>query len=100
MILTNEQITEAYRKQDILINPFDENQLQGATYDLRVGEKGATTSAKKVVNIRETGYLTLAPGDFGIIIVFEELRVGPQYTGRFGLRSNDVRCGVKPSKFD
>lgn len=94
MILTNDQILDAYRKQNILINPFDEKQIQGATYDLRVGDKGATTSSKKLINIRENGYLTLEPGDFGIIIVFEELRIGPQYAARFGLRSKYARKGL------
>ncbi len=94
MILTNDQIIDAYRKQDIIINPFDEKQIQGATYDLRVGDKGATTSSKKLIHIRETGYLALEPGDFGIIIVFEELRIGPQYAARFGLRSKYARKGL------
>jgi dCTP deaminase len=94
MILTNKQIEETYRKGDILINPFDENQIQSASYDFRVGDKGATTSAKKLVNIKETGYLILQPGDFGVIVVFEEIRLNPQYTARFGLRSKYARKGL------
>jgi deoxycytidine triphosphate deaminase len=72
MILTNRQIEDAYRKGDIGINPFDANQIQAASYDFRVGEQGATTSAKKLVNIKEHGYLSLEPGDFGIVTVLEE----------------------------
>ena len=98
MILTDKQIEEAYRRGDIVINPFEESQIQAATYDLRVGEKGATTSAKKLVNIRETGYLILQPGDFGVITVFEEIRLGPQYAARFGLRSKYARKGLIATK--
>jgi dCTP deaminase len=94
MILTNRQITEAYRAGDISIEPFDENQVQAATYDLRVGEQAATTSAKKVINVREAGYFLLQPGDFGVVTTFEILRVGPQYAGRFGLRSKYARKGL------
>jgi dCTP deaminase len=94
MILTAQQISEAYRRGDLVINPFEEEQIQGATYDLRVGEQGATTSAKRLVNIRETGYLLLQPGDFGVITVLEEVRLGPQYAGRFGLRSKYARKGI------
>lgn len=94
MILTARQIVEAYRSGDILINPFDEGQVQGATYDLRVGEQGATTSTKKLVNIKDVGYLLLQPGDFGILIILEEIRLGPQYAGRFGLRSKYARKGL------
>jgi len=94
MILTAQQISEAYQQGDIVINPFEEKQVQAATYDLRVGEQGATTSTKKIVNIKEVGYLLLQPGDFGIITVLEEIRLGPQYAGRFGLRSKYARKGL------
>ena len=94
MILTAQQIEAAYRKGDILIDPFDEAQIQGATYDLRVGAQGATTSSKKIVNIKEHGYLPVEPGDIGLVEVFEVLRVGPQYAGRFGLRSKYARKGL------
>ena len=94
MILTNRQICEAYRTGDIVIDPFDENQVQAATYDLRVGEQGATTSSKKIISIKDIGYLVLQPGDFGVITTHEILRVGPQYAGRFGLRSKYARKGL------
>ncbi len=94
MILTAQQILETYRRGDIMINPFDPEQVQGASYDFRVGEQGATTSSKKLVNIRETGYFLLQPGDFGVVTVLEEIRLGPQYAARFGLRSKYARKGL------
>jgi dCTP deaminase len=94
MILNDRQIVEAYRKGDIVIEPFSEEQVQAATYDLRVGEQGASTSSKKVVNIRENGYLALSPGDFAVITVLEIIRLGPQYVARFGLRSKFARKGL------
>ena len=94
MILTDRQILETYRQGDVVIEPFDEKQIQGATYDLRVGEQAATTTSKKVVNIREVGYLTIEPGDFAVVTVMEIVRLGPQYVGRFGLRSKFARKGL------
>lgn len=94
MILTDSQIIEAYKKGDIVIDPFDENQVQAATYDLRVGAQGATTSTKKIVNLKETGYLSLQPGDFGVVTCLEIVRLGPQYAARFGLRSKYARKGL------
>ncbi len=94
MILTAQQIVDAYRRGDIMINPFEPDQVQGATYDFRVGEQGASTSSKKLVNIRETGYFALQPGDFGVVTVLEEIRLGPQYAARFGLRSKYARKGL------
>jgi dCTP deaminase len=94
MILTNDQILAAYKSGDIIIEPFDEEQLQGASYDLRVGEQGATTSEKHLVKIAEKGFIVLHPGDFAVVTVHEILRLGPQYVGRFGLRSKYARKGV------
>jgi len=94
MLLNHQQIIAACQKGDILISPFDEEQTEAATYDLRVGEKGATTSTKKLVNIKESGFLLLQPGDFGVLTVLEELRLGPQYAARFGLRSKYARKGL------
>lgn len=94
MILTDKQILEASEKGDIFIKPFDEKQIQAATYDLRVGDQGATTSTKKRVSIKDTGYLLLAPGDFGIVTVLEEIRISPQHAARFGLRSKYARKGL------
>ena len=94
MILNAQQISETCRQGDIVINPFEEDQVQAATYDLRVGAQGATTSTKKIINIKEAGYLLLQPGDFGIVTVLEEIRLGPQYAGRFGLRSKYARKGL------
>lgn len=94
MILTDQDIEEACKKQEIVIDPFESNQVQGATYDFRVGKQGATTSSKKIVNLEDDGYLLLKPGDFAIVVVLEKLRLSPQYVGRFGLRSKYARKGL------
>lgn len=94
MILNDAQIAAAVRDGDIVIDPFDERQVQAATYDLRIGPQGATTSSKKIVDVRERGYIALEPGDFGVVTVLEELRLGPQYAARFGLRSKFARKGL------
>lgn len=94
MILTAQQIEAAHHAHDITIDPFEQTQVQGATYDLRVGRQGATTSTKRMVNVEEQGYLPIEPGDFAVVSVLEELRLGPQYAGRIGLRSKYARKGL------
>lgn len=94
MILTAQQIEAAHLARDIIINPFEQKQVQAATYDLRVGRQGATTSSKRLVNIEEQGYLPIEPGDFAVVSVLEELTLGPQYAGRIGLRSKYARKGL------
>ncbi len=97
MILTNDQIIEARERGDIAIEPFLDRQVQGASYDLRVGNEGATTSSKRVINIKESGFLAINPGDFATVLVLEELRLSPLYTARFGLRSKFARKGLIPA---
>lgn len=94
MILSDRQIRDAVQRGDIQIEPFEEVQLQAATYDFRVGAQGATTSTKRMVNIKEQGYMLLQPGDFGIVVVHEVIRLGVQYAARFGLRSKYARKGL------
>lgn len=94
MILTDRQIRDAVKAGDITIDPFEDKQIQSATYDLRVGDQGATTSSKKKIDIKKEGYLLLAPGDFGVVTVFEEVRLGSQYAARIGLRSKYARKGL------
>jgi len=94
MILTAQQIEAAHLARDLIIDPFEQKQVQAASYDLRVGPQGATTSSKKLVNIEEQGYLPIEPGDFAVVSVFEVLTLGPQYAGRIGLRSKYARKGL------
>lgn len=94
MILTDRQIRDAIDSREIGIEPFEDGQVQPASIDLRVGEEGATTKSKKKTNIKEAGFLILDPGDFGVISVFEEIRLSPQHAGRIGLRSKYARKGL------
>src|SRR6266571_6060158 len=94
MILTDRQISEARAVGDIKIEPFEDKQLQPASYDLRVGEQGITTSSKKKIDIKADGFLVVHPGDFAVVLVHEEIRLGPQFAARFGLRSKYARRGL------
>ena len=94
MILTDRQIRQAIETRNIIINDFEERQIQPATYDLRIGGQGVTTSGKELVDIKKKGYLTLEPGDFAVIITLEKIEIGPQYAARFGLRSYFARKGI------
>lgn len=94
MILTDRQIVETIQSGDIMISPFDENQVQAASYDIRIGTQGASTSSKKIIDIKKEAYLLLKPGDFALITTLEEIRLSNLYTGRIGLKSGYARKGI------
>lgn len=94
MILTDRLLKEAHERGEIVIDPFENSQVQPASYDLRIGEQGITTSGKRVVNLRETGYLAMEPGDVAIVTILERLQLSTLYAARLGLRSKYVRKGL------
>lgn len=97
MILNDDQIKDALAKGAIVIEPCDEEQVQGASYDLGVGPQGVTASGKKLVDIEKAGYLLLEPGDVGVVTTLEVVRLDQEHVGRFGLRSKYTRRGVVAS---
>lgn len=94
MILSDAQIRGANSEGSISIDPFEDSQLQSASYDLRVGAQGATTSSKKIVDIQHDGYLLMKPGDFAIVTSHEILNFDNCHVGRIGLRSKYARKGI------
>lgn len=94
MILTDSDIRQAIGKSEILIEPFAERQVQPASYDLRVGAAGISTTSKGKVNVETRGFFELRPGDFGILLTRESLRFDASHTARIGLRSKYARKGV------
>ena len=94
MILNNEQITESLRQGLIVIEPWAEARVQGASYDLRIGPQGATTTGKRIVDLESEGYMRLEPGDMAIISSLEILRFDTAHAARLGLRSKFARKGL------
>jgi dCTP deaminase len=94
MILTDVLIREAVQAGQIVLEPFDANQIQGATYDLRVGSQAVTTSSKEVRNLEEKGFVTFEAGDFGFVTTMEIIKLDAEHAARFGLRSGFARKGL------
>ena len=94
MILVDKQIDEVVSAGHVCIDPFEAAQIQPASYDLRVGTQGISTTSKKVVNIESKGYFELHPGDFGVVLTREVLSFDDSHTARIGLRSKYARKGI------
>ena len=94
MILVDKQIGEVVAAEHVRIDPFEAKQIQPASYDLRVGAQGISTTSKQVVNIKEKGYFELRPGDFAVVLTREMLSFNDSYTARIGLRSKYARKGI------
>ncbi len=97
MILADTLIKQTVNDGKIKIEGYDEEKVQPASYDLRVGDQGITTSSGTIIDIKKAGFLELAPGDFGTILVYEGLEFDNQHVARFGLRSYYSRKGIVAS---
>lgn len=97
MILNHVQIKKAHDKGALFIEDFDEEFLEPASYDLRIGNTGATSSSKCLINIEEKGWLELEPGEFGVLLMHEELKFDLWHVGRIGLKSSFAKKGIVAS---
>ena len=94
MILNYEHIIEAVDQKLISIEPYAETQIQPASYDLRIGPQGITTTDKKLVNLVDKCFIELRPGDMAIVSSLEILKFDASHIARIGLRSKYARKGL------
>ena len=94
MILTDQMIEAAVSSGALRIEPFVADQIQPASYDLRIGPVAALASSHGKVDVREKGFLEMAPGDFAIVVSEETLTLDNRHTGRFSLRNKWAYRGL------
>ena len=95
MILSNKNILDTCKNgSSIVIEPFSEELLQLASYDLRVGDQAASLAKKEVLDLTKTGFIEITPGDFVIMLTYKKLALDLQHTARFGLTSSYARKGL------
>ena len=94
MILNYEHIIEAVDQKLISIEPYAETQIQPASYDLRIGPQGITTTDKELINLVDKSFIELKPGDMAIVSSLEILKFDASHVARIGLRSKYARKGL------
>jgi len=93
-ILVDSQIRSAMERGFLGIDPFDEEGLEPATYDLRVGRIGVVSTAPQPIDLSEQTVLTIEPLSVALLQTEEVLRLSPRMVGRVGPRSNIMRHGI------
>jgi dCTP deaminase len=99
MILSDTEILEAIDSKELGISPFDENMLQPASYDLKVGENAATVpeNGEAIINLRDEGIVVINAYTPAVVWTLEQLTIPLNMAGRIGLKSNLSRRGVYAS---
>ena len=91
----------------IVISPFDQNNLQPASVDLRLGSdfKFFLVASQRVdmadrkvdmqsVSVHDCGFLTLKPGGFVLGSTIERVELGPKIVGKVEGKSSLGRIGL------
>lgn len=106
--MTDTQIREAIGTQEIAIEPLADEQLQPASYDLRLGDRAIVTKSLDIEKMRHRveedsapemdvaaeGSLSIPAGSFALVVTKERIRLSTQHAGHLGLRSYFARKGL------
>ncbi len=94
MALSRDEILEYINTNQIITRNFEEKCLEPASYDIRLGTEGITSSNKKIVNIEELGYLAIEPGEFAVFTSLEFFEMPNDIVGNIGMKSKYARKGL------
>ena len=108
LIITDGEIKEALKKKEIILEPFSDDSLQPASYDMRLGKfaiisktvtleelkKKVETGDVREINVEEKGTIIIPPGAFVLLTTLEKIKLTKRYAGHIGMRSYYTRKGL------
>jgi dCTP deaminase len=96
MLMSDTQILKAVEDNQLAITPFEPGKLKGASYDLSLGREALVSNRdeKLVLGSDRTGSLTLAAGDFALVLTKESVKLPMNMAGEIGMRSTLARMGL------
>lgn len=101
MVLVDHQIRDEVKRGNLGIENYDEDCLQPASYDLRIGPllySPSSPTPDKAINISTNGgWHRIQPYGTAVIMTYETLRLPSDMIGRFGLKSGFARRGLLAS---
>lgn len=98
-MLSDSEILSEINAGSLLIEPFDEQFLEPASYDLRIGKDAATVpkNGDPMIDLQKAGFIVVQPYAPALLYAMERLKLPLDLAGRFGLKSGLSRRGVYAS---
>src|SRR5437899_2497277 len=93
-ILVDNQIREALDKGWLDIDPFNDDSLEPATYDLTIGKTCLLSTASDVIDLEEQQSATIQPFSVAFLQSNEVLTLDRKIVGRIGPKSAFLRQGI------
>jgi len=79
-------------RKEILIEPFSEESLQPAGYDLRVGREAFVSG--KLIDVEKEGKVVIPPREYALILTLERVKLPDDVMGDMKIRSSLAREGI------
>lgn len=93
-LLGDDGIRAAVRDGLLVIEPFADECIQPASYDLRVGAKAYISGDDEVTDVANKALVIIEPGEFAVIETRERVHCSAQIAGQIGLSSTYARMGL------
>ena len=107
-LMTDREIRDAIAASGTAIEPFAEDSLQPASYDLGVGdtaivvksvnleqlEKVIRDEVSPEIDLRVHRTISIPAGGFALITTLERVKLSPSHAGHIGVRSYFTRKGL------
>lgn len=94
MIMTDGEIEEAIKSKKLIIEKFNINNLQPASYDVRLGDEVLLSGEDNVVNLKENQTIRINPGQFALLVTKELFRMPNNMVGVIGSKGDVTRKGL------
>jgi dCTP deaminase len=89
------EIKRSLDNNEFIIKDFDGKQLQGASYDARLGDQVFKTRPERgIIKPSEKGVIIIEPGEFVILTTHEGFELPNNIACKIGLRSHYARKGL------
>lgn len=93
-ILADHEIRNALEEGRLAIEPFDDEQIQPASIDLRLGPEAFRASDDDKQRLTEGDVLKLPAAETALVLTLERIEMGEGLAGSIGLRSSFTRRGI------
>jgi deoxycytidine triphosphate deaminase len=96
MILSDREIKELIDNptSGLIVNPFDLECLQGASYDLKVGQNVLISGQESITDLTIAGAITIQPGDFAVVVSNEYFEIPQNMVINIGAKTYLTKKGI------
>ena len=96
MLLADTQIQDLIddAESGLVIEPFDRDQLQGASYDLHVGKRLLISGLDREIDLSERGSAAVPAGDFAVVVTQERFEIPQDMAVNIGPKTYLTKKGI------